>query len=125
MQYAISPLDQNAMLLFDILWFFVIHCGTNNSEDIMTPPKREYGPMHEDILRPEYGPLRIINQKELASLLGLSVSTVQKMRKAKGFPPRKAFPGGPKGWLYKDIVAWAESAPIDTEDDDDQQDRVC
>lgn len=70
----------------------------------------------------EYGPLSIISQNELSRILGLSVSTIQKMRKAPNFPKRRAIPGGPKGWVYQEIETYILSSPID-EDDVEVQDN--
>ena len=64
-----------------------------------------------------YGPLNILTQKEVANVLGLCVASIQKMRKTPGFPKRRSFGGGPKGWLFSDIETWAKSAPADESDD--------
>jgi predicted DNA-binding transcriptional regulator AlpA len=79
----------------------------------MTPKKPE-----------EYGSLNILNQKELADLLGVCVATIQKMRKDEQFPLRKNFPGK-KGWLYKDILKYVENVPVEGDDTDDAEESVA
>lgn len=66
----------------------------------------------------KFGPLNIISQAEVARILGVGISSVQRMRKKGDFPRRRTF-GGLKGWLYLDIEKWATSQPFDDSNDDE------
>ena len=66
----------------------------------------------------DYKPMSILNQTEVAELFGLSIPSIIRMRKSGNFPRRKSF-GGIKGWLYKDILVWAENCPVDDYDVED------
>lgn len=67
----------------------------------------------------EYSPLALLSQAELARLLNVSVSTLRKMQEVPEFPPRRQFPGGPRGWLYSEIEAYVRNAPaVDSRDED-------
>lgn len=60
----------------------------------------------------EYGPLNILSQARVAQILGVGISSVQRMRRTGDFPLRRSF-GGVKGWLYADIEKWATSRPVE------------
>jgi predicted DNA-binding transcriptional regulator AlpA len=64
--------------------------------------------MNDDVLRG----FRIMSQKEVAAMLGVSVGTFIKMKEHPAFPRRKDFGGATRGWLLKDICDWAESRPV-------------
>ena len=55
--------------------------------------------------------LKILAPKEIARILGISIGTFHKIRKDKGFPPRKHFGAETKGWLMRDIREWAINRP--------------
>lgn len=63
--------------------------------------------MNDDVLRG----YRVVSQKELASILGLSTGTLIKLKEAEGFPKRRYFGAGTRGWLLKDVLEWADSRP--------------
>lgn len=55
--------------------------------------------------------LKILAPKEIAGILGVSLGTFHKLRKDPSFPPRKHFGAETRGWLMKDIRAWALNRP--------------
>jgi predicted DNA-binding transcriptional regulator AlpA len=65
----------------------------------------------------QYGPLNILSQAQVARVLGVGISSVQRMRRTGDFPPRRSF-GGLKGWLYTDIEKWATSRPVEDAEDE-------
>ena len=66
----------------------------------------------------QYGPLNILSQAEVARVLGVGISSVQRMRQKGDFPQRRSF-GGLKGWLYLDIEKWATSRPLDYDENEE------
>jgi len=52
-----------------------------------------------------------LTQCALAKLLGVSVSTVQRLRKDPNFPIRKRFSFSTKGWVKGEIVEWVKTRP--------------
>jgi predicted DNA-binding transcriptional regulator AlpA len=52
-----------------------------------------------------------LSQRALAKLLGVSVTTVQRLRKEPDFPIRKRFSYKSKGWVKGDILAWVRTRP--------------
>jgi predicted DNA-binding transcriptional regulator AlpA len=52
-----------------------------------------------------------LSQRALAKLLGVSVTTVQRLRKEPEFPIRKRFSFSTKGWVKGEVVAWVKSRP--------------
>lgn len=56
--------------------------------------------------------LNILSQRGLARLLGVSVSTVQRLeRDNPTFPVRRRFSFSTRGWLKTEIVEWIKSRP--------------
>ena len=53
----------------------------------------------------------ILSQVELANLLGVSVTTVQRMRRDPGFPKRKRIADGTKGWIKGEVLEWLLTCP--------------
>lgn len=53
----------------------------------------------------------LLSQRGLSELLGVSVTTVQRLRKEPDFPMRKRFSYNSKGWVKGDIVAWVKTRP--------------
>ena len=53
-----------------------------------------------------------LSQRALAKFLGISVSTVQRLRtECPDFPKKRAFSYRTKGWLKGEIVEWAQARP--------------
>jgi predicted DNA-binding transcriptional regulator AlpA len=53
-----------------------------------------------------------LSQRGLAKFLGVSVTTIQRLRKdCPDFPKRRAFSYSTKGWLKGEVVEWAQSRP--------------
>jgi predicted DNA-binding transcriptional regulator AlpA len=57
--------------------------------------------------------VRVLTQVDLSGVLGLSVTTIRRLRKdpASEFPPQRNFGATVKGWLYEEIKEWARSRP--------------
>jgi predicted DNA-binding transcriptional regulator AlpA len=53
----------------------------------------------------------ILTQVELAKMLDVSVTTVQRMRKDPGFPKRKRFTRSQKGWIKSEVKQWLVTCP--------------
>jgi len=68
----------------------------------------------------EYGPLNILSQAEVARVLGVGISSIQRMRKDPDFPKRRRFGSGPKGWIYGEIERWVINAPVDDSEDEEE-----
>lgn len=68
----------------------------------------------------EYGPLNILSQAEVARVLGVGISSIQRMRKDPNFPKRRRFGAGPKGWIYGEIESWVIAAPVDEGEDEEE-----
>jgi predicted DNA-binding transcriptional regulator AlpA len=53
-----------------------------------------------------------LSQRALAKLLGVSVTTVQRLRnECPDFPKRRAFSYRIRGWIKGEIVEWVQSRP--------------
>jgi predicted DNA-binding transcriptional regulator AlpA len=54
----------------------------------------------------------ILNKRQTASMIGVSVSTLDRMRKRKEFPPPIDVSGGRRiGWRLSVVQAWLASRP--------------
>ena len=54
---------------------------------------------------------RIIRQKELSELLGVSVTTLYRMQDRGQLPPRRKVSSNVVGWLESDINEWLQQIP--------------
>jgi len=53
-----------------------------------------------------------LSQRGLAKLLGISVTTVQRLRnECPDFPARRAFSYRTRGWIKSEIIEWVETRP--------------
>ncbi len=52
---------------------------------------------------------RFIRPKEVQSITGLSRTTIWRLEKDQGFPPRRQISPGAVGYLYTDVLEWMES----------------
>ncbi len=53
----------------------------------------------------------MLTQVELAQMLGVSVTTIQRMRKDPGFPKRKRFAYSQRGWIKGEVKQWLVTCP--------------
>lgn len=58
-------------------------------------------------LRPIY-----INLENTATMVALSITTVQTLVRKGEFPKPRQLSGGRVGWLVREVEAWAEARPV-------------
>ena len=56
-------------------------------------------------------PHRIIRKPEMRQLIGLSLSTVERLEKKGDFPERVHLTGGFVGWWFDEVMDWLEKRP--------------
>lgn len=54
----------------------------------------------------------VLNREQAAAFTALSVSTMEKLLRARNFPPPRLLAGRRVGWLVRELSEWAESLPV-------------
>lgn len=57
-------------------------------------------------------PPLLVAREDAAAALGVSKGTVEALVRAGDLPPPRRISAGRTGWLWRELVAWAETRPV-------------